>query len=242
MEYETDARISNLSDLFKNYLEEKQRQQSEKEKHEERKQAIKKTIGVIIPISMVVALTLVILVKLKGRKRIEAERQSHHIKQAALSSRLKRSNQKVRELEDRIIREDDRANKAEPATSFIEDPVCRLIMERVNVGQFKSQMNCTIYRDYALDKNQLAALRNAADHHFNQFTVRISKAHPELTRSDLDYCCLYLLGLSDADVAALMQRAYNTVNERNSKLRRIFGSESPISVTLQTIANEATFI
>ena len=49
---------------------------------------------------------------------------------------------------------------------------------------------------------------------------------------------LYARGLTDADIAALMQRAYNTVNERNSKLRRIFGCKSTISVTLQAIANK----
>ena len=124
------------------------------------------------------------------------------------------------------------------AVSFAEEPICRLILERVKEGQFLSQMDCKIYKDYALDKNQLTALRSAADRHYKQFTKRIYEAHPELTRGDLDYCCLYLLGLTDADVAALMQRAYNTVNERNSKLRRIFKSEKAIGVTLQSLANE----
>ena len=100
-------------------------------------------------------------------------------------------------------------------------------------------MDCTIYKDYALDKEQLLALRGAADRHFGQFTARLKKAYPELTNSDLDYCCLYLLGLTDADIAALMQRAYTTVNERNSKLKSIFDSENAISNTLQTIANES---
>jgi hypothetical protein len=115
-------------------------------------------------------------------------------------------------------------------------------MERVNEGQFLSQMDCKIYKDYALNKEQLTELRKAVDGHFNQFTIRISTAYPELTRLDLDYCCLYLLGLTDADISALMQRAYNTVNERNSKIRRIFGSEMPIGITLQTIANDKALI
>ena len=171
---------------------------------------------------------------------IETERQTHRMEKAAIAGRLKRRNQEVRELRDKISQQDELTKRDETATSFTEEPICRLIMERVNEGQFLSQMDCTIYRDYALDKNQLSALRNAVDRHFNQFTVRISNAHPELTRTDLDYCCLYLLGLTDADVAALMQRAYNTVNERNSKLRRIFGNKNAISVTLQSIANQST--
>jgi hypothetical protein len=92
------------------------------------------------------------------------------------------------------------------------------------------------YKDAALNKQQLLELRLAADHHFNQFTVRLKKAFPKLTNSDLDYCCLYLLGLTDADVAALMQRAYNTVIERNGKIRKILGSENPLTITLTDLA------
>jgi hypothetical protein len=99
-------------------------------------------------------------------------------------------------------------------------------------------MDCSIYKDFALSKEQLVALHSAANRHFDHFTDRLAQTYPDLTKNDLDYCCLYLLGLNDADIAALMQRAYNTVNERNSKLRRIFGRKSTISVTLQAIANE----
>lgn len=110
-------------------------------------------------------------------------------------------------------------------------------MERVNEGNFLSQMDCRIYKGYALSKEQLTVLREAVDRHYNHFTIRLSKAYPELTKGDFDYCCLYLLGLSDADIAALMQRAYNTINERNKKLRKILGSESTVSITLRAIAN-----
>ena len=87
-----------------------------------------------------------------------------------------------------------------------------------------------------MDKNQLLSLREAADRHFGQFTVRLKQAYPKLTNGDLDYCCLYLLGLSDADIAALMQRAYNTVTERSAKLRNAFGVENNISDTLRGLA------
>ena len=50
--------------------------------------------------------------------------------------------------------------------------------------------------------------------------------------SDLDYCCLYLMGLSDADISALMQRSYNTVTERNKKLKRIIGCENVLLIPL----------
>ena len=173
---------------------------------------------------------------------LEAERQTHRMEQAAMSGRLKRSNQELRELKDQIKQMDDLAAKTEVAASFNEEPICRLIMDRVNEGQFKSKIDYIIYKDSALDKQQLLDLRLAVDRHFGQFTVRLKKAYPGLTNSDLDYCCLYLLGLTDADIAALMQRTYNAVFQRNGKMRKIFGNDNPLPITLMDMAKDFSFI
>ena len=255
-EGENKALVSKLDGLYQDYLHKKLEKQAEKA----REKSVRKMMGIIVPITIMVVLAVFILSKLKHKKllkkqqreadrmlerkershqkEIESERQAHQVQQAALSGRLRRSNEELRELKGQIRWQEDADAKSEYAPSFAEEPICRLITERVNEGQFMSQVDCKIYKDYALNKEQLSQLRNAADGHFNQFTIRVSQAHPELTRLDLDYCCLYLLGLTDADISALMQRAYNTVNERNSKLRRVLGSEKPVAVTLQAIANE----
>ena len=173
---------------------------------------------------------------------IEAERQTHRMKQSAMSGRLKRSNQEVRELKDQIKQLDDLAAKTENVSSFNEEPICRLIMERVHDGQFKSKIDCEIYKSYALDKQQLLDLRMAVDRHFSQFTLRLRKAYPKFTSIDIDYCCLYLLNLTHADVSALMQRAYNTVVERDSKIQKVIGREKPLPVTLMDIAQNPSSI
>ena len=268
-EGENKALVSKLEYLFQNYKNKKQEKQAE----ETRTKSIKRTIEITIPIAVAIALGLLVLTKLRSRKLLrkqqeeakraleEAGRQheqeliqqreealaaerTHRIQQSALSNRLKRSNEELRELKDQIRQQTDSMNPKQEAQalSFNDEPICHLIMERVNNGQFKAQMDCMNYKDYALGKDDLVALREAANRHFNQFTIRLAKAYPALTQGDLDYCCLYLLGLSDADVSALMQRAYNTVNERNSKLRRVLGSENAISFTLQAIANESVSI
>ena len=173
-------------------------------------------------------------------QKLEAEREAHRLEKASMSGRLKKSNQEVRELKDQIKRQEEVNAKPQQAESFADEPICRLILERVHEGQFKAQMDCKLYKDAALSKEQVTALRDAADRHFNLFTVRLAKAYPNLTKNDLDYCCLYLLGLSDADISALMQRAYTTVNDRGRKMKAIFGAEEPLSVTLRSYAEEST--
>jgi tetratricopeptide (TPR) repeat protein len=296
---ENSAMVSQLSEIYKTYKSQKQ----EKEAVAKREVAVKKALGIVVPMAVILALAIIVTAKLRSKKllqeqreeservlgettqqhkeelkqrqveaektledkekyhqqemeakeaqarkeleerdkqhteAIEAERQAHRMEQAAISGRLKQKNEEVRELKDQIKRQDELDATPKQAETFTDEPICRLILERVKEGQFLSQIDCKIYKDNALSKEQVISLREAADHHFGLFTIRLIKAYPKLTNSDLDYCCLYLLGLSDADISALMQKAYPTVSQRSRKIKAILGNNSPLPITLRGIAN-----
>ena len=247
---ESNAQVSQLNELFQQHLQWEQ-ERAEAERQQAARLRRNRMIVAVCALVVVAALLAWLLHRRKMKqqrdeasRQMEAEREAHRLEKASMSGRLKRSNQELRELKDQMRQQaDNGAPKQEAqAVSFNEEPICRLIMERVNEGQFKAQMDCKLYQDYALGKEQVMALREAADRHFNQFTSRLAKAYPTLTKGDLDYCCLYLLGLSDADVAALMQRAYATVSERSRKIKTIFGTEEPLSVALVSFANGSASI
>ena len=244
---ESNAQVSQLNELFQQHLQWGQ-ERAEAERQQAARLRRNRMIVVVSVLVAVAALLTWLLIRRKikqqrdaASQQMEAVQEAHRLEKASMSGRLKRSNQELRELKDQMRQQaGNGAPKQEAqAVSFNEEPICRLIMERVNKGQFKAQMDCKLYQDYALGKEQVMALREAADRHFGQFTSRLAKAYPELTRGDLDYCCLYLLGLSDADISALMQRAYNTVSERSRKLKGVFGSEEPLSVTLRGFVGES---
>ena len=243
------AQVSKLNDLFQQHLQWEQ-ERVEAERREAARMRRNRMIVAAVDFVVVAVLLAWLFYRRKMRQQrdeasqqMEAERAAHRLEKASMSGRLKRSNEELRELKDQIRQQGDTAPKPEAqAASFAEEPICRLIMERVNEGQFKAQMDCKAYKEFALGKEQVTALREAADRHFGQFTSRLAKAYPDLTRGDLDYCCLYLLGLSDADVAALMQRAYNTVSERSRKMKAIFGMEEPLSVTLKGFADRSASV
>ena len=249
-EGESNALVSQLNELFQQHLQWEQ-ERAEAERQQAARLRRNRMIVVVCVLVVVAALLAWLLIRRKMKQQrdaasqqMEAVQEAHRLEKASMSGRLKRSNQELRELKDQMRQQaGNGAPKQEAqAESFTDEPICRLIMERVNEGQFKAQMDCKLYQDYALGKEQVMALREAADRHYNQFTSRLAKAYPELTRGDLDYCCLYLLGLSDADISALMQRAYNTVSERSRKLKGVFGSDEPLSVTLRGFASESASI
>ena len=263
-EGESNRQVSQLNELFQQHLQWEQ-ERAEAERQQAARLRRNRMIVVVCVLVVVAALLAWLFYRRKMRQqrdeadqqmeavqeahrlesqKMEAEREAHRLEKASMSGRLKKSNQELRELKDQMRQQaGNGAPKQEAqAVSFNDEPICRLIMERVNEGQFKAQIDCKLYQDYALGKEQVMALREAADRHFGQFTSRLAKAYPNLTKGDLDYCCLYLLGLSDADVAALMQRAYATVSERSRKIKTIFGTEEPLSVALVSFANGSASI
>ena len=175
-----------------------------------------------------------------AEKQLLTERYAHKIQEAALSGRLRESNKSLRiitkqyetykVLQNRIS--DDKGT-ATDFNAFMGNPVCKDILELVEKMNFKPKMDCLDYKSCALDKKQLKALVEAADTHLDRFTIRLCNTYPALTEDDTKYCCLYLLGLNEADIAALMQRAYPTICERNRKIKRIMNIDGELSVFLR---------
>lgn len=146
-----------------------------------------------------------------------------------------KSNKNIIE-KDRALEDMKRKIKANP---FMKEPICKSILAVVNNNNFKAKVDYRIYQKNALDKQQLMALRDAVDRHYNNFTQTLVKLHPELTVDDIDYCCLYLLGLKDADISALIQRAYPTVHQRSIKLKHIFNTKESLQSTIAAKAAQS---
>ena len=240
LEENTSEIKSQLTELYKAFgqVQQERHHQREMRRHRNR------SIIVVAGLSSLIIIVLALHYNKKRQKKhlenqINDEKQAHNLEKKALSVRLKKSNETLRELKDQIKRQDELDVMPKQAALFTDEPICQLIMKRVKEGKFKSKVNYLDYKDSALSKQQLFDLRVATDQHFDRFTIRLKNAYPQLTNGDLDYCCLYLLGLTNADLAALMQRAYNTVVERDGKLKKIFGKDNPLPITLMGIAKNS---
>ena len=135
---------------------------------------------------------------------------------------------------DRALEDLKRRMQANP---FIKEPICQTISRIVNAYQFKSKVSFEHYKEHELSKDQLLALREAVDRCFDNFTKKLSNNYPKLSYDDVDYCCLYLLGLKNAEISALMQCSYRAVCDRNNKLKNIFNTKHTITDFLYGIIN-----
>ena len=142
-----------------------------------------------------------------------------------------------------ILAEKDKAldnmKRKMEAMPLIDEPICKSILTTTNQQHFKSKVSFEDYKEFALSKDQLLLLRDAVDRHYDNFTQKLSKDYPELTYDDIDYCCLYLLGLKDADISALLQRAYPTVHQRSNKIKRIFNTKESLQSAIVAMASQS---
>ena len=247
---ENSAMVSQLSEIYKTYKSRKQ----EKEAVAKREVAVKKVLGIVIPMAVILALAIIVMAKWRSKKLLKEQReesdrvlgekeQQHRMQQAALSGRLKRSNEELRDISKQLeqslsknaLYESDASNDY---AAFINDPICKHIVGVVHTQQFKSKMDYLIYKDDALSKEQLLDLRNAVQKHLPRFVSQIRRQYPKLTDNDMDCCYLVLLGLNEADISALMQRAYTTVCDRSRKISRIIGAHDSLYHALHNMLKE----
>ena len=247
---ENSILVSQLSEIYKTYKSQKQ----EKEAEAKREAAVKKAIEIVVPIAVALALAIIVTAKWRSKKllkkqREEADRmlgeteQQHRMQQAALSGRLKRSNEELRDVSKQLEQSlsknaQYKSDASNDYAAFINDPICKHIIGIAHKQQFKSKMDYLIYKDDALSKEQLLDLRNAVQKHLPRFVSHIRKQYPKLTDNDMDCCYLVLLGLNEADISALMQRAYTTVCDRSRKISRIIGAHDSLYHALRNMLDE----
>ena len=112
--------------------------------------------------------------------------------------------------------------------ALYEVPVCKRILKvkEANVKAFND------YPELKLSDNQLTMLVNAVDAVFPKFSVRIIEMFPRLKRCDVQYCCLYILGITEVQAAALTGKTYQAVWTRSLKLHEIFNNKSSLQIVL----------
>ena len=112
--------------------------------------------------------------------------------------------------------------------TLMEMPICKrvLMVKNANVKAGVS------YPEMVLSENQMSALVNAVDAVFPKFSTRIIEKYPRLKRSDVVYCCMYILGVSEVQAAALMGKTYQAVWTRSLKLHEIFDNKSNLQFVL----------
>ncbi|MBR5719771.1 MAG: hypothetical protein IKX38_02035 [Bacteroidales bacterium] len=207
-EGENKALVSKLENMFKTYMDQKQHKEAE----EMRKKSIRKTIVIIVPIAIVVALSIIVLAKQRSRNLLK--------KQQEEADRLLGKTEKEHEKELRRLQaeaEQQLADAAELYAAFLEEPVC------VKINGLVRDLHITTRKPYShyhisLDEDTIAQLSEVVTVHYGELKPALQCLYPSIGHEDMLLCYLYLLGLNNKQIAVLRQRDYSTVRKQAKEL------------------------
>lgn len=104
---------------------------------------------------------------------------------------------------------------------FNECQVCMKIKKSVK-GKDIMIKSVAQYPHIKLSEKDLIDLVQAANSSFGDFSLRLLNAYPDLTTGDVRHCALVLLGMNDAEIAALEGISYSGTNRRTKKISGVF--------------------
>ena len=238
---------SQLTELYKTFVQ----YRLENLHQQARKRSQKRTLLIIGTLLSVVLITSFFLHKNKKRKqhleaKIKEVQYAHDIQQRALSQRLRKSNETLREalkrIEEQIIEQDAITNvkhqehsDEEQYNSFMETPVCQEILSRVQrlnsdkKRVLKTDSDVSEYHIYALSETQLLSLSKTVEAYFPELYASLKKHHPALNQKDWRFCLLYLMQLDKMSICVLLQESYHTCRRYTIKLEQAFHCKHGLS-------------
>ncbi|MBR3710950.1 MAG: hypothetical protein IKM99_08320 [Bacteroidales bacterium] len=217
---------SELTELYKDYSQ----KCLERQHHKQISRTMKWVLFVFVSVFLLLLLTTLLLHKTKKKEhdlknRIEKERMGHEIKQKALSGRLKKSNEALRETLKRIEERETPSElmacgEVNPSLksfeAFKQTAICQEVYNRVEQLHnnkrrvLKTDMDVADYKDFALSAKELILLSKTVEEHFPNLYSTLKVSFPFLSFKDWRFCLLYLLQLDKLSICVLLQENYQT--------------------------------
>ena len=155
----------------------------------------------------------------KTKKRhveeLEAERLSYQKEREELERSLRQSKENVNALQKELGR--NRTGAAEHYAAFLEESVCAKINGLVRDLHITTRKPYSHYH-ISLDDDTIAQLSEVVTVHYGELKPTLQCLYPGISHEDLLLCYLYLLGLSNKQIAVLRQRDYSTVRKQAKEL------------------------
>ena len=222
---------SQLSSLFDNYLNER----------EDSKRGGRFWLIISVILLVVVLLLIFDYHRYRKRKRIHKssseayERQRIQLEREIEKAQAEsmKQEERIKNLESELIKVIARRDVS--SMTFMERVK---VLEETPIGKrvrLVTEANVkagVAYPELVLSRSQLTQLVNAVDTVFPKFSSKLIDMYPRLKYSDVVYCCMYILGISEVQAAALTGKTYQAVWMRSGKLHEIFDSKSDLQVVL----------
>ena len=198
------AQVSQLNELFQNYLQEKQEAALALERQEARRRNL--WIGGMVAFLAIVGLAVVLVMRRRHKKRLAAQQAEAQRRLDEASQRLTEATQRHDEAEREL------QTKVEQAAQHTRE----MLQQRTE----------DIYQSNS--KDRLQRILEAVDDTYPQVVARLKAEHPELNETEQNILLLNFLHFRIKEEADLLGLSENTVGKYRSNLGKTLGKD-PIS-------------
>ena len=197
----SQARVSQLNDLFQNYLQEKQEKALALERLEARRRNL--WIGGMVALLAIVGLTVAIVTRRSHKKRLAAQ-------EAEAQRRLDEASQRLSEASQRHdAAERELQTKVEQAT--------------LHTKEVLQQRAMALY--HGKEKDKLQRILAEFDGAYPKTYERMMAAYPDLSMQEYELCVLGYFDFRAKEIAQLMDLQEGTVYRYRSTIRKKTGAD-----------------
>ncbi len=163
--------------------------------------------------------------KKRHEEELETERLAYQTEQEALRQSLQQQEAKIHALENTLSLQ--RIEAELQREEFLKESVCGKINDSIRNLHITAREGSK--KIVTLTEEDALALKEAVLRHYPNFEAVLLSKNPKLGTDDLLLCYLYLLGLDERQIAALMCKTYSAIKKRAKALRDSMTLEEPLS-------------
>ena len=202
---------------------------------------------ILLVVTLLVIIIFIDIIYINRRKRRhKLEIEAHEKIQASLEDEIVTTKIDSKQMEEKIKSLETELEKAVSNPDFQKlpfDQKMEALYEMPISKRVRKVMNANVkagssYPELVLSENQLTMLVNAVDAVFPKFSIQIIERFPRMKRSDVVYCCMYILGVTEVQAAALTGKTYQAVWTRSMKLHEIFDNKSNLQLVLHNFLKD----
>ena len=213
---QNNAEVLQLNKQFKEYKDKQLERQTSDEKNKERKKVMARTVEIVVPISFAITMLVVLLIRKRHQKNLS--------EQEATAKRLQNANARLQAEKEQLIQQQTRVLGKAPASSYealMKETICFDLRQRFGRTEIITTNKSSFYADMAISARDKQALTHAVERHCPNFGPLLKAQCSEFTRNDFELCRFLLIGLTEPQVAVLLQKDYSTIWKRAKEIKKV---------------------
>ena len=237
---QNNAEVLQLNKQFKEYKDKQLERQTAAEKAKEWKRAMVRTVEIVVPISFAITLLVVFLIRKRHQKNLS--------EQEAKAKRLQNANARLQAENEQLVHQQTRVQHAEPrkapASSYealINEAICFDLRQRFGKTEIITTNKSSYYAGLAISARDKQAFTQAVERHCPYFGPLLKARCPEFTRNDFELCRFLLIGLTEPQVAVLLQKDYSTIWKRTKEIKKVLQT-AELEHSLRHVLFETAFM